>query len=351
MDALVDLLKFSLLPGVSPAALKALRARGPLTDVLRQPDLHGDLLKPDKLERLLSSELRAATEKEISQAAKRGVTLVGLDDPLYPPLLHEIYDPPGVLFTRGALIPHEGAEAVAIVGSRKASAQGLAFARVLARDLAQAGLTIVSGLARGVDTAAHEGALEADGRTVAILGSGLNRLYPPENKALAERIEKKGAVVSELPLDTPPAPYHFPRRNRLIAGWGRLVVIVEAGERSGALVTARLALDEGREVMAVPGHPGYPGATGTNLLIRDGATLVRHADDVLEGLGIMRPTTPAAPAANDPLLAALRRDTPCSLEDLQARCGQPIPELLARLTELELLARVRRLPGPSFVRS
>jgi DNA processing protein len=219
----------------------------------------------------------------------------------------------------------------------------------LARDLAAGGATIVSGLARGIDTAAHRGALEAEGRTVAVLGSALDRLYPRENEALASAIAEKGAVVSEFPLGTVAAPGHFPRRNRVLAGWGRGVVVVEAALRSGALVTARIALDEGREVMAVPGHPSHSNSAGTNQLLVDGAPLVRDAADVARELGWPTPH-PASERAADAVLAVLRPGAPASLEEIQERSGRPTAELLARLTELEMAERVRRLPGALFVR-
>ncbi len=283
-----------------------------------------------------------------------GIRLVARQDADYPAWLGRIYDPPPVLWARGRLVAGEGERAVAIVGARAATRVGLAFARLLAADLATAGLTIVSGLARGIDTAAHQGALEAGGRTVAVLGSGLDRVYPAENAGLARAIARDGAVVSEFPPGTEPWKGNFPRRNRTIAGWARAVVVVEAGEKSGALLTARAALDEGRDVMAVPAHPTLPSAAGTNALLRDGAALVRDAGDVLSELGLARPAS-RAPACererDDPLLAALRRGVPTSVEEIAARYARPVPELLARLSELELSGRLRRLPGALFVRS
>jgi len=207
----------------------------------------------------------------------------------------------------------------------------------------------VSGLARGIDTLAHRGALDAHGRTVAVLGSGLDRLYPGENATLARAIERDGAVVSEFPLGTGPWKQNFPRRNRVIAGWGRAVVVVEAGARSGALSTAKAALDEGREVMAVPGHPSQPTAEGANGLLRDGAALVRGAPDVLAELGLAPAEPERAPA--DEVLAALARGVPASVDEIQTRCGLTLPALVARLAELELGAQVVRLPGGLFVRS
>jgi DNA processing protein len=219
----------------------------------------------------------------------------------------------------------------------------------MARDLAAAGATVVSGLARGVDTAAHLGALEGGGRTLAVLGSSIDRLYPAENQKLAARIARQGAVVSEFPLATDPRPSHFPRRNRVIAGLSLGVVVVEAAEKSGALITARLALDEGREVMAVPGHPSFPGARGSNQLLRDGAALVRDAADVAAELGLeLRAVAPHGPGVG--LLGALPPDVPLALEEISARSGLELSELLAQLSRLELEARVKRLPGPLYLR-
>ena len=350
-DTILDRLTLSLLPGLSPRGRRALLGRGALADVLARPEEHGDLLPEAARKALLSGAAWRQAESERCRALARGLRLVGSDEPDYPEWLVRTYDPPPVLFVRGSLVRGEGELSVAVVGSRAATAQGLTFARALGRDLAESGLTVVSGLARGIDAAAHRGALEAGGRTVAVLGSGLERVYPKENAPLADAIAAGGgAVVSELPLDAGPWKGNFPRRNRVIAGWGRAVVVVEAGERSGALITARLALEEGREVMAVPGHPTWASAAGANALLRDGAVVVRHAGDVLEALGLE--TRPAAGTeTGDEVLAALRRDAPSSVEEIAARCGRALPELLARLGELELAARVRRLPGPLFVRS
>jgi DNA processing protein len=277
------------------------------------------------------------------------VRIVGWDEPDFPRLLRRIFDPPPVLYLRGSLDGEEDERSVAVVGARAATPTGLALARAMARDLAAAGATIVSGLARGIDTAAHQGALDAGGRTVAVLGCGIDRVYPAENAALARRIAERGAIVSEFPLGTPPLPPHFPRRNRVIAGWSRGVVVVEAARRSGALNTAHTAVDEGRDVMAVPGHPSAPSCEGTNQLLRDGAVLVRDAGDVAEELGFeIAPAVPEAVA--DPLLNALRPDAPLSLDDLRARSGLETPDLLARLSQLELRDEVRRLPGSLFVR-
>lgn len=354
MDATIDLLTLALLPGVGPRAVRALRQRGALREVLRAAREHAELLPVEALNLLASGRARATAESEWAQATRQGFTLVGLDDAGYPALLREIYDPPPVLYVRGTLPPDDGARDVAVVGSRAASPQGLSLARALARDLATWGACIVSGLARGVDSAAHRGALDGAGRTIAVLGSALDRLYPRENESLAAAIvERGGAVVSEFRLETPPAPGNFPRRNRVIAGWSRALVVVEAAQRSGALVTAREALDAGREVLAVPGHPSFPLAAGTNALIRDGARLVRDARDVAEELGLAVPTSESRVKSDkeDAVLGALRREAPQSIEEIQARSGQPLDAVLARLAELELREQVRRLPGALYVRS
>ena len=350
MDETFDLLTIALLPGVGARTCRDLSARGPLTEALSHADDHADLLPGAARAALRTGAARRRAETEFEAARRLGVRIAGRDEPDYPERLLRIYDPPAVLYVRGALVPGEGDRALAIVGSRAASAHGLVLSRAMARDLARAGLTIVSGLARGIDAAAHHGALDARGRTVAVLGSGLDRVYPGENAELAAAIARDGAVVSEFPLGSAPDRKHFPRRNRLIAGWGRAVVVAEAAGRSGALVTAHAALEEGREVMAVPGHPSQEGAAGTNRLIRDGAVLVRGARDVAEELGLELPIEKEA-AAEDEVLEALGRDVPLSLEELQARCGRALPELLSRLTLLEVGDRVRRLPGPLFVRS
>jgi DNA processing protein len=350
LDATLDLLTLALLPGTQARTARDLAARGPIADALADPEAHPDLLSEGARARLKTGAARRAAEDETAAAARAGVRVVGWHEPEYPLLLGRIYDPPPVLYVRGLLDPDEGGRSVALVGARAATPGGRVLAAALARDLASWGATVVSGLARGIDTAAHEGALQGGGRTVAVLGSGLDRLYPPENERLARAIEERGAVVSEFPLGTRPLPQHFPRRNRVIAGWSRAVVVVEAAARSGALNTARTALDEGRDVMAVPGHPSQPSHAGTNQLLREGAALVRDARDVAAEIGLEAPAAPAEALPADPLLAALRADAPAGLDDLQRRTGLETADLLARLSRLELSERVRRLPGSRFVR-
>ena len=346
-DSTRHLLTLTLIPGLTARAIAQLARRAPLAEVVAHPDEHADLVPEAALAALRNGRAAERADLESAAAVRLGIGLLAVDDPRYPALLRRIYDPPPILYVRGVLAEDE-AKTVAIVGSRASTAAGRALARSMARDLAAWGATVVSGLARGIDTAAHEGALDASGRTVAVLGCGLDRTYPPENERLAGRITSAGAVVSEFALGTPPLPEHFPRRNRVIAGWSRAVVVVEAAVRSGALNTARCAADEGRDVLAVPGHPTQPASAGTNQLIRDGAGLVRSAVDVAQEIGIEPAAIAEAPT--DPLLGALAVDAPATLEELRDRSGLETGALLARLTDLELRDVVRRLPGPLFVR-
>jgi DNA processing protein len=342
-----DLLMLALLPGVPPRAREILRAWPDLGAVFSRPDDHGELLPDGARDHIRSGRLRREAEAEADAAPRAGIALVALGEADYPERLARTGDPPPVLWVRGALSAADGAAGVAIVGSRQATGAGRALARSMARDLAASGVTVVSGLALGIDGEAHRGALEARGRTVAVLGSGLSRIYPPAHAALADEVAASGALVSEFPLQAPPYKGNFPRRNRVIAGWTRAVVVVEAAARSGALVTARVALDEGREVMAVPGHPSSATAEGTNALIREGAALVRSAQDVAHELDIeLRPPPPAG----EPLLDLLRGGAALSVDDLVARSGLPVPALLQRLGELELSRKVQRLPGALYMR-
>jgi DNA processing protein len=296
--------------------------------------------------------------------------LLTLGDPDYPALLLQAPDPPLMLFAEGR-VELAQRPAVAIVGSRRASAQGLDNARRFARDLAARGFTIVSGMAQGIDGAAHRGALDSEASTIAVVGTGLDRVFPPSHLELAHRIAAQGLLLSEFPLDTPPLPQNFPMRNRIIAGLSLGTLVVEAAVRSGSLITARLAADMGREVFAVPGSIHAEQSRGCHALLRQGAKLVEHCDDVLEELaaqsqaaaGVPRSTSagsaPAAashgghgagdPDAQDPVLRALGHD-PATLDQLVGRTGWSAAALSARLLELELNDAVSRLPGGLFQR-
>lgn len=308
-------------------------------------------------------------ERELDRAEALGATLVLRDDPEYPAALSDLALPPPVLYVRGAF---PSGPAVALVGSRRCDRDGREAAELFARALAEAGVAVISGFARGIDAAAHRGALAsgASGATVAILGCGLGIDYPKGHQRLGDEIvDHGGAVVSELPCRTPPRPWHFPVRNRLIAALSAGTLVVQAAHRSGSLITARHALELGRDVWAVPGGLFDERALGTNALIRDGAPLVMHPKDILEALRLdpntphraLR-TTPEPPAADEPVeevvegfegrvLAALPPGRPRSAEDLARELDEAMDRVLGALLELELLGRVRREPGPVYRRS
>jgi DNA processing protein len=298
----------------------------------------------------------------IRRAGAASIAAITWSDAAYPVPLTTIADPPPVLWTRGCAAAL-AAPAVAIVGSRAASAYGLAVAEQLAGDLAACGVAIVSGLARGVDSAAHRGALAAGGVTVAVLGSGVDVMYPPEHASLAREIDARGAVISELVPGTGPQQWFFPLRNRIISGLSRAVVVIEASEKSGSLITARCALEQGRDVLAVPGNVLTGRSRGAHALLRDGAKIVESADDILEELGMARgaATGVRPPGADDrrgrtpgdrrdPVLDALVPGEACDLDEISERSGLNTPRLLPRLFELELQGLVRRVGGGRFIR-
>lgn len=301
----------------------------------------------------------ARAREEYERALRLGIQLVFDSDPDYPPGLLEIHDRPRILSVRGQIVPSDRL-AVALVGSRHCSAYGLRMADRLARELAQRGVTVVSGLARGIDAAAHRGALAVGGRTIAVLASGLANIYPPEHVELAEKIADQGALVSEAPPDGPPLGELFPQRNRLISGMSLAVVVVEAAARSGALSTARHALEQNREVLAVPGRIGDRASEGANHLIQQGAVLVMNAGDILKQLGPveLRPAAPSEPAPPPPNLGetdqrlwnALSGD-PVELERLLEATRLSASTASSALLLLEMRQLVRRLPGNRYVRA
>ncbi len=308
---------------------------------------------PERVRAVLGPRIAAAyaetlaagvAERARAQAAAHGARILGLWEADYPAALRHLTDPPLVLYVRGPLPPHE--RAVAIVGTRRASPWAKAWTRRTARALAEAGVAVVSGLARGIDTEAHAGALEGGGLTVGVLGSGLDRVYPRENQALAERV----TLVSEFPFGEPPRPEYFPRRNRVVAALARAVLVVEAPPRSGALITAALALELGREVLAVPGRPTDPGAAGPNRLIQEGAGLVTSAAEVLEALNLAPPPTPAPELseAEARLYTALRAAGEALPDELAEELQLTAGEVLAGLAALELKGLAQALPGGRY---
>jgi len=306
----------------------------------------------------LAAPLLAEAPRARGRAVASGIRVIAWNDPDFPPLLAAIADCPPVLWYRGSLAVLQ-VPTIAIVGSRAATPVALETAARLASDLAARGMTVVSGLARGVDSAAHRGALE-HGATVAVLGSGVDCIYPPEHKRLAERIVGAGLVVSEHPPGSAPLPHHFPLRNRLISGLSRAVVVIEASEKSGSLITAGCALEQGREVMAVPGNVLSGRNRGGHALLRDGAKIVETADDIVEGLGwgsigngarAVEPGASCEKGCVDPVLEAMEAGQSYDLDALATGSGLDAQRLLTRLIELELNGLVRREGGGRFVRS
>jgi DNA processing protein len=298
--------------------------------------------------------------QELDLAKRQGIRLVTLEDPGYPELLRTIPDPPLALYVSGSLRESDRV-AVAIVGSRRASPYGTQCAERLAYELSLRGVTVVSGLARGIDSAAHRGALRASGRTLAVLGSGVQRIYPPEHEGLAHQVAGAGAVLSEYPMETEPLPHHFPRRNRIISGLSLGVVVVEAAARSGALITADCALEQGREVFAVPGPMTAVTSQGTHQLLKQGARLVTSVDDILEELRL-EPQAAAAPcqpcavpsdlaASERQVLACVGQDQPSFIDSIAAQSGLAAAEVSSVLLQLELKRLVQQLPGKQFVRA
>lgn len=282
-----------------------------------------------------------------ARLAAAGIVFVGRSDSPFPPLLRAIHDPPPGLFVRGGGAPELlAAPSVAIVGARACSAYGASVARMLGRELAAAGLVVVSGLARGVDGEAHRGALEAGGLTVAVLGCGVDRDYPAAHRELAARIRERGLVVAEYAPGVEPAPWRFPARNRIVAGLARATIVVEARQASGALITADLALEEGREVFSVPGEITSALSSGTNALLRLGATPLTSVDDVLESLGIEHapPRGPEPGGAAAAVLARLR-DSGAAADELVRATGLGAAEVAAALAELELVNLAEQRDG------
>ncbi len=356
------LLRVLLAPGMhSAAAARLLRAFGDDPDsVLAAP--RGAAAFVAGVGPALAAALEQASaapaeaDREAARARDLGIDLAGPGDPGYPANLLFTFDPPPLLWVRGEVRPGDRV-AASVVGSRKASPYGAVQAGRFARGLAEAGVTVVSGLARGVDTAAHRGALEAaGGRTLAVLGSGHARPYPSENVRLLEEIAARGAVLSEFPLDAPPLPHHFPLRNRVIAALGLATVVVEAGEKSGSLITADLAAECGRTVLAVPGRVDSPGSRGVHALLRNGACLAEGPEDVLEEIGVPVPG-PAAAADSLPgparaVLDALgKAGDPLDADDLAAATGLPAGGVRAALVDLELDGAVRVFPGGRYAKA
>jgi DNA processing protein len=325
-------------------------------------ELEGFGIPPEVAEDLFSPKSADRAEQEWRRAADLAVEIVDILDPAYPPLLREIFDPPIILYVRGKKWNAELPQ-VAVVGTRRPTGYGLNCAERLAEDLAARGLAITSGLARGLDAAAHRGALRA-GTTYAVFGSGLDFVYPKENRGLADLVEKNGAVISEFPLGTPPSPQNFPIRNRIIAGMSLGVVVVEAAEYSGSLITVRLGLEAGREIFAVPGNITSAQSFGPHALIRQGAKLVAGWQDVVEELPhpirerIFAPLLAQMQAMPEPQLEGteakvwktLSLQEAISIDTLLSKLPFPTSDIYSALLTLEVGGHIRQLPGKKYIR-
>jgi len=373
-----DWVALNMTPGIGPrAAAKLLERFGSPEAVYRatRAELEKVRLLPEAVDSIIARDQHDKAEAEIETVRKLGGDILILDDGVYPPLLREIYDPPITLYVKGDWAECLERPCVAIVGSRRCSTYGQNAASMLARDLAQRGITIVSGFARGIDAAAHRGAIEGGGRTVAVIGTGLDQVYPRDHKKLAEEVlQANGAIVSQFPLTTPPVSENFPYRNRIISGLSLGVVVVEAAENSGSLITARLAIEQNREVFAVPGNITSRNSFGTNYLIKGaGAKLVQQWQDVAGEL----PPQIAAKLLPPPLeekkkeksladqlalvpqglsgfeqsvFKLLSADNPAHIDMLVNQSRLTISDLTAALLTLEMRDLVRALPGKCFVR-
>jgi DNA processing protein len=362
----LNLVRLSLVPGIGPRIASDLLDRFQTATAVFAAS-GPELLSVESVKPKLSAAITAArndgsAEAEVEECRRREITLIPRGSELYSKMLAETCDPPAILYCRGTLLPQDQI-AVAIVGSRHCTLYGRQMAEKLAGGLTRAGVTIISGLARGIDGCAHRGALEAGGRTIAVCAPGLNTIYPPEHAELAHQIARNGALVSESPLAREPRPGLFPQRNRIISGLSLGVIIVEAGRRSGALHTARHAMEQGRDVFAVPGRIDSLPSQGCHDLIRDGVPLIRGVDDVLEALApLMKPVrresgevvqSPRELLLNEVETLVLNKVTHDAqhVDSLLPLDGLEPSQLLATLTILEMKRLVRRLPGGFVVRS
>lgn len=348
---------FNLVKGIGAVRLRALREHfGDLSLAWQAPvdALQAAGLSQKIAERVIQARASVDLDGFMEQIAAQGIQVLTWEDEAYPACLKEIDQPPPILYLRGELTI-EDSWAVAVVGTRRVTAYGRQVTEELASYLAQNGVTVVSGLARGVDAIAHQAALKAGGRTLAVMGNGVDRIYPPEHRALAEQILASGALLSDYAPGTPPEGANFPPRNRLISGLSLAVVVVEAGETSGALITAQFAVDQGREVFAVPGNILAPQSKGTNRLIQQGAHPLLSARDVLEALNLTRVSEQrlvrrALPAdeVETQVLNVLARE-PLHVDEIRNQTGLPIERVSATLVMMELKGMVRQVGGMNYV--
>ncbi len=353
-----ECLAFNMVTNCTPLQKMSLcRKLGSVSNILeRRKEAEGILGKDFRIngKPVSSDSLEHRGMEELALCRERGIRVLTIDSDEYPPRLRTVEDPPLVLYVRGRAELLYAEYPVAVVGARKASNMSINMAYVIARDLGELGVTVVSGLAAGIDYYAHKGALDSGGNTVAVLGNGIDVVYPGSNADLYERVIREGALVSEFPLGTGPLKYNFPRRNRVISGLSLGTVVVEASSRSGALITASYAVDEGREVMALPGRAGSEPFAGNNSLIREGAHLVESACDVLRILGLEcegRAEDKKLPFS--PLECNILRvigDERVSIEDIERFLDDPLPKITSALALLELRGAVMQYPGKIFMR-
>lgn len=364
MNAIEASIALNMLPTVGPVRLRK------LLEVFEEPQQilaakRSDLRKGEGIgnevaDQISNWESTIDLPAELQRIRDFGATVITQSSPSYPPSLREIHAPPIVLYVWGEILDRDH-HAIGVIGARRTTHYGTESAKKLAYQLAYAGLTVISGLARGIDTAAHQGALAAKGRTIAVIGSGLAKLYPPENGPLAEKIHNgNGAIVSEFSMDIEPDRQTFPMRNRIISGWSHGILVVEAGLNSGALITAAQALEQGRAVYAVPGHINAPSAMGSNRLIQQGAKLVMDASDVLDDLEVLLPEAKPSPKTAARSLPPLSNEeqrvygaidaTETSIDDIAMRSQLPSGVVSSTLLQLELKRLVKQLPGKYFVK-
>jgi DNA processing protein len=348
---------FNIAPTIGPAKVRALLDHfGDLEAAWRADtrELKHAGLDRRAVQNLVKTRNRLDLDAEMAKLEKHHVTALTWEDDAYPPLLRQIYNPPPVLYVRGELVPDDE-WAVAVVGTRKATMYGKQVARMLTQDLARSRATVVSGLARGIDSVAHRAALDVGGRTIAVMACGLDRIYPPEHRDLAHAIIENGALVSDYPLGVPPDATNFPPRNRIISGLSLGVVVVEAGQRSGALITVNFALDQGREVFAVPGNIVNRSSAGCNRLIHDGAKMVLGIEDVLEELNLTmiehhaeaRAALPADETEAE--LLKLVSEAPVHVDEICQQSKLSIQQVSSTLAMMELKGIVRQVGGMHYV--
>ncbi len=359
------ILALNLLPSIGPVRItRLLEAFGDAEKVLNAPAnqlLRVDGIGPETAKLITSWQDHVDPAKELAEAEERGIAIITREDPSYPKHLLQAYDAPILLYVWGEITARDR-HAISVVGSRRATTYGVNATRKLTYQLAHAGFTIVSGLARGIDTAAHEAALAAKGRTIAVVGSGLARLYPPENLALAEKIaDGNGAVISEFPLHKAPDKQTFPMRNRIVAAWCQAVLVTECPAWSGSLITANLASEYGKPIFAVPGPIDKPSSAGCHQLIRDGATLVADASHIIDDMGELpfsrtdsvtekEVVVPELPPEEAAVLAVMLPGDEFAVDRIISESGLPSSAVTAALFKLELRRLVRPLPGFRFIR-